>query len=127
MSIPVSPTSDRPKQYNPSTGRPCAGVRVVALFADGAAGPGEAEVVLGVADCAAFARWVDSLPEEGNAVLKQLREGGFAFDLDGLAAQLRRAQTGPVVASGARNVGRRLLGLLARCGNARGMLVDPLP
>src|SRR5205823_5418837 len=56
----------------------------------------------------AFRLWIDSLPAEGNEILFQLRECGFAYDLADLRAQLARALRAGPAGPLARVVGQRV-------------------
>jgi hypothetical protein len=75
-------------------------------------------------ECTAFRAWIDNLPPSGIDALIQLREYGFVYDLDGLAAQLVKAlntvPSGPLT----RIVGQRLLDLLSGHVGAECMLLE---
>lgn len=70
------------------------------------------ELATGAA-AAAFARWSDGLPSDGHGTLLQLRAHGYACDLGRLEAELVPALEAEGLPSGVRQVGERLLQLLA--------------
>jgi hypothetical protein len=75
-------------------------------------------------ECRAFRLWVDGLPEKGHEALMQLRRHGFAYDLDGLEAELRRALRTEVTGPISRVVGQRLLRVLAARDGASCFLLE---
>jgi hypothetical protein len=75
-------------------------------------------------ECAVFGAWIDELPAAGHEALIQLRECGFACDLELLEAQLRRALHAGPVGPLSRLVGQRLLALLATRGPASCLLIE---